>query len=139
MMSEIWSGANCGHLDEQGLDRLALDVLHRDEGNAAFLVLSDVVDRDDVRVGEDTGRLRFPHEALAKLPGLRIVLVAPDARIVLIATRRPIEGSLARYTTPIAPLPSSLRISNRPRRLNFGMLSARSLIVFFRKKALQSG
>ena len=34
-----------------------------------------------------------------------------EVRMVLIATIRPMTGSLARYTTPIAPLPSSFKTS----------------------------
>jgi hypothetical protein len=34
-----------------------------------------------------------------------------DVRIVLIATIRPMTGSLARYTIPMAPLPSSFKTS----------------------------
>ena len=61
------------------LEVLALDVLHRDEGRPGLHLLSDVVNRHDVRVGQCSRRLRLPEEALRELAGLRIVLaVGPD-------------------------------------------------------------
>ena len=73
------------------LEILPLDVLHRDEGRLGLDLLADVVDRDDVRVRERSGRLRLAHEPFVELALLVVVLrggpdrleghPAPDDRV----------------------------------------------------------
>ena len=62
-----------GLLDEELLDVLPLDVLHRDERRFRGGILPDVVNRHDVRVGEDARGLRLPQEALLELALLDVV------------------------------------------------------------------
>ena len=61
-------------LAEELLEVLPLDVLHRDERRLGRGVLADVVDRDDVGVGEDARRLRLAQEPLLELALLDVVL-----------------------------------------------------------------
>ena len=63
-----------GLLDQEALQGLALDVLHRDVGDLRVGVLADVVDRDDVGVREDAGGLRLANEPLAEFPRLGVVV-----------------------------------------------------------------
>ncbi len=66
-------------LAEEHLQVLSLNVLHRDEGNLGLRVLADVMDRDDVGVRQDAGRLRLADEPLAKLLGVFVVAAGIDA------------------------------------------------------------
>ena len=63
-----------GLLHHQRFQVLALDVLHRDEGDPGLRVFPDVVDRDDVGMGQDPGGLGLPQEPLAKLARFRVVV-----------------------------------------------------------------
>ena len=83
----------------------ALEQLHRHEREIAFL--AEVEDGDDVRVVELARRPRL----LAKRFSYSLRLSASSVRrMVFSATMRSSAGSSARYTTPIAPRPSSPRI-----------------------------
>ena len=85
------------------LERLALDVLHRDVRLA--VVFAEVEDRDDVLVREPAGGTRLTEEALAVL-GLIHQLGRDD-----LDGDVPLDwGSKARYTTPIPPWPRRSRI-----------------------------
>ena len=91
---------------EPGAQRLALDVLHRDEQLVAHG--ADVVDRDHVGVGDPRQRLGLAREALARA----IRCSSPDSPARPAgATRRSGSGSWASYTTPIprSPIPSGSR------------------------------
>src|SRR5205814_10267708 len=58
----------------------------------------------------------------------------PERHIVLMATFRSIFGSRARYTTPIAPRPSSSSISYRPK-----LVPTRVAMVFLLNRAAYAG
>ena len=64
---------------EQQLQVGAAHVLHGDEGEPFVARLDHVVDGDDVRVGEDAGALRLPHEADAELLHLLVFDRVADA------------------------------------------------------------
>jgi hypothetical protein len=119
---EIWSGRTVSS-DEKGLDRLALE-RHRDEGDPVSLSSRR---RSYLCLGE-TGFRVAPRVKFAE-PRDSESSSRPGGLNRLIATRRLIRV-FAGITTPIAPLPVCLKISNRPRRL-FERCRTRSLIVFF--------
>ena len=85
-------------LVELGAERLAFQKLHDGVGDA--VVLPEIVNRQDVGVGERRDRLRLALER-ASAPGS----AATDSGSTLIATTRSSFSSRARYTSPIPPAP----------------------------------
>ena len=77
----------------------AAHVLHDDEVDGA--VRLDLVDRDDVRMVERGGGLRFLEKAA---PAACSSCIRSAGR-TLMATSRPSRVSRARYTSPIPPAP----------------------------------
>ena len=85
-------------------ERRAGQPLHREVRRA--LVAAEVVHRHDARVLEPALDLR-----LAEEPRDRIGIAAPPPRISLIAMSRSTRTSCASHTSPIPPLPSSVRMA----------------------------
>ena len=64
---------------QQLLEVRPLDVLHGDETDPLAALVDDVVDGDDVGMGEDPGALRFAHESAAELRELLVLGREADA------------------------------------------------------------
>ena len=89
---------------EPAAQRLALEQLRDGVGDA--VVRAEVVDREDVRMGQRGDRLGLALEARE-----RVGVGGQRAGRTLTATSRPSCASRARYTSPIPPAPSGARIS----------------------------
>ena len=101
-------GRSAAAAGEHLVERGPIHVLHGDVGQVALLL--HVVDGDDAGMRQDAGRSRLPEQPLAQALLLLGRCATPPSWMVLMATGRPMLGSMAWYTTPMAPRPSSLTI-----------------------------